>query len=295
MSYDLFFTLPAAVTQDDIEAYFRQRRHYKVDGGATYENADTGVYFSFVMDEGEVSVDQGNDGPQRRIAFNLNYFRPHIFGLEAEPEVSAFVDRFNPAIEDPQVQGMASGPYSSEAFLRGWNCGNEVAYQSIIESHGKANTFLTMPEAAIEGIWRWNRAVPKMQAAHGESIFVPKIMMLNVGGEAKSAVVWGDGIASVLPQVDIVFVYRDELAPKPLFGQRTKDHCLITHSHLDGVLEPLSEKGYPLPVRTPMYAETTPPAIAKFVRKLPKHTGSLEIKSVTMDRVLSRELFEKSR
>lgn len=38
MSYDLFFTLPDDVTRDDIEAYFRQRRHYRVDGGATYEN-----------------------------------------------------------------------------------------------------------------------------------------------------------------------------------------------------------------------------------------------------------------
>ncbi|QCP52451.1 hypothetical protein FAZ95_25110 [Trinickia violacea] len=90
MSYDLFFTLPADVAQDDVEAYFRQRRCYRVDGGATYENPDTGVYFSFAVDEGEVPNEQGT-GPQRRIAFNLNYFRPHIFGLEAEPEVSAFV------------------------------------------------------------------------------------------------------------------------------------------------------------------------------------------------------------
>lgn len=40
MGYDLFLTLPADVAQDDIEAYFRQRTHYKVDGDATYENAD---------------------------------------------------------------------------------------------------------------------------------------------------------------------------------------------------------------------------------------------------------------
>lgn len=289
MSYDLFFTLPADIAQDDVEEYFRQRKHYRGDGGATYENPDTGVYFSFAVDEGEVRVEQST-AQQQRIAFNLNYFRPHIFGLEAEPEVSAFVERFNPVIEDPQVQGMANGPYSSEAFLRGWNYGNEVAYGSIIESHGKSNTFLTMPEAAIEGAWRWNRAVPKMQAAHGESVFVPKIMMLNVGGQAKSSVVWGDGIPTLLPEVDIVFVYRQQLAPKPLFGQRTKDHCLVTHSQLDGVLEPLSEKGYPLPVRTPAYVET-PPVVSKFVRKLPKYTGPLE--RVTMDRVFSRELFAK--
>lgn len=67
---------------------------------------------------------------------------------------------------------------------------------------------------------------------------------------------------------------------------------LITHSQLDGILEPLSERGYPLPVRTPTYVET-PIAVSKFVRKLPKYAGPLE--RVTMDRVLSRELFENSR
>lgn len=117
-------------------------------------------------------------------------------------------------------------------------------------------------------------------------------MMLNVGGEAKSSVVWGDGIPTLLPKADIVFVYRDELAPKPLFGRRTKDHCLISHSQLDGVLEPFEDKGYPLPVRTPAYIET-PKAVNMFVRKLPKYTGPLE--KIPMDRVLSRELFEMSR
>ncbi|MGN6232087.1 MAG: hypothetical protein ACTHNZ_13120 [Trinickia sp.] len=66
MSYDLLFTLPADVTKDDIEAYFQQRRHYRVDGGATYENFDTGVYFSFAVDQGETSVEQGTGADESR-------------------------------------------------------------------------------------------------------------------------------------------------------------------------------------------------------------------------------------
>ncbi|WP_254700271.1 hypothetical protein [Trinickia violacea] len=222
----------------------------------------------------------------------MNYFRPHIVGLEAEPEVSAFIDRFNPVIEDPQVHGMATGPYSADGFFRGWNYGNEVAYRSLIESHGKANAFLTMSEATLEGAWRWNRVVSQMQSALGQSVFVPKIMMLNIAGEVKSSVVWGDGIPTLLPEVDVVFVFRDELAPKPLFGQRVKDHCLITHDNLNGVLEPLADKGHPLRVRIPTYVDP-PKNVRNFVRKLPKYSGPLE--RVTMDRVLSRELFEQSR
>ena len=55
------------------------------------------------------------------------------------------------------------------------------------------------------------------------------VSALNVAGEVKSSVVWGDGIPTQLPEVDVVLVYRDELAPKSLFGQRVKDHCLIAH------------------------------------------------------------------
>ena len=29
------------------------------------------------------------------VSFNLNYFRPHVFSLEAEPELAAFVESFD--------------------------------------------------------------------------------------------------------------------------------------------------------------------------------------------------------
>ena len=47
---------------------------------------------------------------------NLNYYRPHIFGMEAEPEVSGFVATFEPIIMDPQIGGMADGEYSRDGF-----------------------------------------------------------------------------------------------------------------------------------------------------------------------------------
>ena len=85
---------------DGSGAYFRQRKHFRVDGGATYESPDTSVYFSFAVNQAESSVEQ-SAGPQRRIAFNLNYFRPHVFGLEAETKLSAFARTPRPSKSIP--------------------------------------------------------------------------------------------------------------------------------------------------------------------------------------------------
>ena len=89
MSYDLFFK-PRRGDADSSQfaEYFRNRRHYKVDvPEVLYENEDTGVYFMFDL-EREPDEDEGTHYP---VALNLNYFRPSFFGLEAEPEVTAFV------------------------------------------------------------------------------------------------------------------------------------------------------------------------------------------------------------
>ncbi|MFM0009145.1 MULTISPECIES: hypothetical protein [Paraburkholderia] len=47
----------------------------------------------------------------------MNYFRPHDFGLEAEPEVRFFINRFEPQVQDPQKDGMGNGPYSTKGLL----------------------------------------------------------------------------------------------------------------------------------------------------------------------------------
>ncbi|MPW22977.1 hypothetical protein GCT13_40890 [Paraburkholderia sp. CNPSo 3157] len=127
MSYDLFFNFPTPVPSTDIERHFSGRPNYQVGDAAVYQNPHTGVYFQFTWPRDSV------DGKVGRVAFNVNYFRPHVFGLEAEAEVHAFVMRFSPKIEDPQLHGMGAGPYAPERFLSGWNTGNEAAYEAILQ------------------------------------------------------------------------------------------------------------------------------------------------------------------
>src|SRR6516162_652488 len=111
MSYDLMFSAGNGKKLDKkaFKAYFRDRRNYQLgEGQAIYQNEDTGVYFIF---------DEPDNGV---VAFNLNYFRPHIFGLEAAPELEQFAEAFAAIVTDPQGEIEDPGTFRREPFLRGW-------------------------------------------------------------------------------------------------------------------------------------------------------------------------------
>jgi hypothetical protein len=285
MSYDLFFTFPQPTQRSVVEKYFARRPHYQLNGSAVYQNRDTRVYFAF-------EFRPSDDDPTLLVgaALNLNYFRPHIFGLEAEPEVRAFVEYFQPAIEDPQMQGMGQGPYTAEGFLSGWNCGNAFAYEAITTQN--KGPFLSYPELKLEAAWRWNQTKAVLQQKLGEMLFVPTIMFANIDGELQSVLVWADGIPTLMPPTDSVIVVRDELAPKPFFRSRTKDTCVVASSDLTDILGAFVEHGHAMPVRMPTY-EKPPADITRFVGRLRAFRGQLQI--VSVDNVLSGELLSRVR
>src|SRR5262249_50752984 len=114
--------------------YFEGKLYELSDDSVHYSNPDTGVYFSLTWYEGsvpdEAEEDEGPPQPWRKnpyVHFNMNYFRPHTFGLEAERVLTPFVKRFKLVVDDPQVEGMGQGKYSPAGFLRGWNEGNRFA------------------------------------------------------------------------------------------------------------------------------------------------------------------------
>ena len=178
---------------------------------------DTGTYFSFHFTSG-ADFDEAKAG--RPLAFpatfNMNYFRPHTFGLEAEPEVAAFVQRFRLTVSDPQRSGMGDGEYSADGFLRGWNAGNAFATEAVLAMDDFKTPFM-MPASVIEATWRWNLDRESRQDRLHDDLqpaFVPRIMFLHANGKLCTCAVWGDGIPILLPRVDIVIVPRSEFAPR---------------------------------------------------------------------------------
>jgi hypothetical protein len=286
VSYDLLFK-PRAGSFDSsrFNEYFSQRPHYKAAGGqAWYENEDTGVYFVFEL-QNEAEQEEGEYFP---VALNVNYFRPSSFGLEAEPEVKAFVDAFDMTVSDPQTHGMGDGEYSSKLFLSGWNHGNEFGYAAILRDPANRENLISLPTDELLGAWYWNRARNGLQQELGESKFVPRIMFVLIDGQPATAAVWPDGIPIAVPRVNYFFVPRKELAPRR-FLRRVEDQTLVSQAQVLPIFNRFAIER-PDGILVLNYVNA-PREIRAFVEGLP--TDKREITGVSADKVLNRELVGK--
>jgi hypothetical protein len=290
MSYDLFFrSRPSErpINAGTFREYFGNRRRYDISAGsqAWYSNDDTGVYFGFDLSE----PGDDPDLPAMDATFNMNFYRPHIFGLEAETEVTNFIATFNPILFDGQTNGMSEGPYSKEGFLNGWNTGNRFGYYAI----GQQNTDSTpclLASAVIERAWRWNLGREARQQQVGRDIFIPKIAFLNRSNRVVSFVVWGDLMPIHLPEVDLIMVARDSFAPEKLF-RRKPDYALAAWAELLPLIESTgrSEGGlnyYKVDDPKP----STP--LQSWIRALPAHESKKE--GVAVDQILDLEIWNES-
>jgi hypothetical protein len=217
LSYDLYL-FPDAFDAEAIHAWFADRSNYRDD---RYSNEETGVYFTISVEE---DVEAGDDpeaakGPY--VAFNINYFRPHTFGLEAELEVAAFLARFPGRIHDPQRMG--DGPYSRGGFLEGWNFGNRAAF-SVMAKQGIERPLSADP-ARIAAAWAWNYSRAQLQAEAGQDLFVPKIVWLvpAPGAAPEPAITWTFGVATLIPESlisRVVLVRQERPSLLKMFSRR---------------------------------------------------------------------------
>lgn len=190
MSYDLYFKpRTGVVDRRKILAYFSSRSNYEVASSqAWYRNEDTGVYFVFEM-QNEREMQGAADYP---VALNINYFRPSYFVQEAEPEVTAFVRKFDMVVSDPQMHGMGEGEYDPELLKSGWNHGNDFGYSAILRAPKNETNIVLLPSAPLLSAWSWNVERQKLQDKLGDSKFVPRILFILLDGDVKTAAVWPD-------------------------------------------------------------------------------------------------------
>jgi hypothetical protein len=175
MSYSLFLHFKPRVQRADVLKYFAARRHYKIaKDRVSYANEDTGAYFRFDLRyRRDVLLRQTVVSAE----FEINYHRPSFFALEAEQELSAFVEAFGLGIEDPQMHGMGNGPYSPHGFFSGWNFGNRFALQQAL-STGSEQKIMTMPAAELQAVWDWNNDCAERRDRMNLRYYVPTILFL---------------------------------------------------------------------------------------------------------------------
>jgi len=297
MSYDLFFRKRSAekqISYNDLADYFEEREWYEVgDNQFVYTNDDTDVYFVFDYtgeDEEDSDDESGseNDPTALPVAFNLNYYRPHIFGLEAETEVTAFVRHFDLLISDPQSDGMGDGEYSPEGFLKGWNAGNEFGYQAILGREDSDEEPLTLPTETIEAVWRWNFERDAFYEEIDDDIFIPSVIFLLQEETIQSVAMWPDGIPTAIPKVDLVMMPRQELGPDG--HQEEIDYLLLPYADVEPLLANFPEGERHLPYRKLSY-QTPPDDVREFFQN--GKSNEVDLKRVAMDAILNAELVEK--
>lgn len=297
MSYDLFFRTrvpEASVSHEAFCAYFRRRRYYDLqESQAWYSNEDTRIYFVFEYND-QTTEEDAEDETDRSllpVSFNLNYYRAHVFGLEAEPEVASFVKEFDLTVSDPQTSGMGDGEYSGDGFLRGWNAGNEFAYRAIL-SRDPMTEVVSYPWRQIEAIWRWNRGSEDRQKQLGDSVFVPRVLFFKVSGRLHTAVVWADGIPILLPEVDLLLVPRQRLAPRRFFRPVVNDMVVFAWQELQTIVNRFRKQQREPPCYELFY-EATPADIEQLI--LSKKPLKEKPEGVAFDQILDAELVDKTR
>lgn len=287
MSYDLFLRREAPFTADEFREFFSARRHYHLgDQEAVYENPDTGVYFSF-------RHVAGGDGDG--IDFNMNYLRPHFFGLEAAPVLRRVIEELRFAIDDPQREGMGEGPFSEEGFLRGWNAGNAAGFRAALGpmSGLEPGEILTRPAGELEAIWRWNVARQDLPDGQEGDLFVPLVRWVMSRDGLRSTALWPDGIPELLPAVDVIMLRRERLAPPRALRQREKELFVASREELEARFGPFDRTDRPLRYRRFDHPEDPPAAIRDFFVGLGGPEPTLS--RVAMDRVLDAELVAEAR
>jgi hypothetical protein len=293
VSYDLYL-YPDAFNANAIRDWFKARPNYQVEAEqVTYANPETGAYFTFHIDEATKPAEgeEGLGGPS--VAFNMNYFRPRMFALEAEPEVATFLAHFPSRIDDPQRMG--DGPYSREGFLEGWNYGNQSTF-SIAASQGMDRPLSADP-ARIEAAWAWNYSRAQLQAEAGEGLFVPKIVWVlpTPGAAPEPAITWTFGVATIIPEsliTRVVLVRQEKPKLLKIFVKNPDPKFEYKLINVEGGIRIAGIERGEIDGRPALFTPGTGPLEmqALFSGAWPPHTFKL----ITPDQVLDADLVESA-
>ncbi|MDG2519344.1 hypothetical protein [Lysobacter soli] len=290
MSYDLYLRpRNGPLGRAAFEAHFEKSALFEKDGAeVAYHNEATGTYFTFGWRDIDAMRAEGDEPePDYPILFNINFFRPSSFAMEAAPHVTALVRALDLVVSDPQTNGMGEGEFSVEGFFSGWNAGNEWAISRFAEEHSVDEYGGLLPQAEIHRTWLWNLKKAQRRAALeqlGIDRFVPTRMYARVDGSVASMIVWPDGIPFESAPTDYVLVIRDAMAPRTFLRSRP-DKVLVRWSDLHVLIERHASFD---PDGVVAFTYDKPPKdVATFLKRLPACMP--DIKVLSPDRVLDAE------
>lgn len=195
MSFHLTF-VPAdgALDTARFEGLFADRLHTEVaDGQAAYQNADTGVYFLFDHEGGEIH-------------FSINTRRSEIYAREAAQVLGVLFG------EGSFVLAGTREKFSADAFLAAWREANAAAIAEMLADGASPHT---LPLQTNLAVWRWNRALPRQQHELEHEAVAPRlIFFMGPDGNPRPTYIWLMTEPMVKPPPAEAVLLADEPAPK---------------------------------------------------------------------------------
>lgn len=220
MSFDLYFcwNKNQRIDFQSVIAWAQRFGNFRHEGNQLwYQNEATGVYFSLDFDP-----DVSTDPEEMRVppevfdtglSFNLNYNRPSYFALEAMPVVEDLSRQFMLSVFNPQARDAGSlrgaADVDARVLIDSWRPSNLWAIGALIDQSEKPNVALMRAEKSLY-MWKYLKALERLQDLCGEDVFVPKLVPLsNEGTVVDTGFVCTQGIPTLLPDSDWVLVVRN--------------------------------------------------------------------------------------
>ncbi|MGN6671303.1 MAG: hypothetical protein ACTHJ4_07185 [Candidatus Nucleicultricaceae bacterium] len=230
--------------------YFTSRSNYKIsEAQAWYENEATGVYFSF------------NVGDEYDLEFNINFCRPHYFGLEAAKELSEFFINFPSTIIDPQAENTTE-KFDEQSFLNNWLNHNTFACRAA-KPQLCLSKYKPLSTSLLDQFWKWNYSIDNLvyTTLSNLDVYISPLHLYQESNLIKPLSFWPDGISIVLPRdIDII------ISKKKIF-RKTSKYSIIKYSSISKVLEkyqhPKSNENYII-----LYYDNMPKDIGKIFSSL---------------------------
>jgi len=252
MSYDLYFYTKKGreINAKDIEQYFLENGCIR-DGEFpqwVYENEATNVYFVFERQpESEEAediefFDSFDEFDNTQFTFNLNFFRPNFFGLEAFAYVDRFMCEFDLYALDPQSNTNPDTPSREtfETYYSEWSKANS----GFSSEHFDALDLMHFPLDRSNDYWKYNFNAERLQEGLGDEYFVPTMFLVRRAstGSPITFSTWTQHIPNVFPPADYFLLNRQR---RKLF-RTIEESGLISHKTLMDVfgsyLEPFDFK-----------------------------------------------------
>jgi hypothetical protein len=216
MSFDLYFYKHKdnQLTEEGVAEYLTSNLQFNNSESSNqwvYENPETGVYFTIDWNKEFINIEETEnfiDFKDLNFSFNINFFRPNYFGLEAFPIIDRLIEALYLYVLNPQNDEDSDNPIKFEKgdLLASWIRSNS----RVTQSQHKEFNLEYMPEDKSNYFWWYQFHKIELENHISEDIYIPNLFIIKSIEDSQlyTACAWTTHIPLLLPVVDYVIIQK---------------------------------------------------------------------------------------